>query len=1495
MQQPFTHALVADLLSAFESATGFPLGTATHLQVQELLRRLPGDIKPERLKTLLSPVLCKDEDEQARFYAIFDKSLEQRIEVEKELGKLLREYPEPSKWKPKWNWATAATILTLMALWALGHWSGMASPKEIQFGVPMFVSIRLGDTTKTLAVDSMKWDRHIADRIADFHKIQGDTAADLRVDAPAGKIYYSGFRVGADTVSLRVYPKRWQHAKIWRQQIVFSVRDTARRIDPLPTRCDSCKYAIPYPRDPGDWEPPTPTALQQFLFDYEYPIKAAAILLSGLLLWMIVRRIKRARNPERILAEYKPNTKSPFTWNVHVDQPPVTFSDLYRELVQQLRRREQDDQWRLDMPRTVRATVDKGGLPQLRFSRRTRPAEYLLLIDRHYGRNHQDRHFDMLYRAFKSQDVLVDRYWADEGDARHVWNEKHPKGLSLRDLYTLHPNSRVLLLSHGDHLLSNDTGNVTKWAAKNFSAWNNRGVLTPQPLSTFGRRERRLQEMFQVLPASLSGFRDAVELFNNPEERTPKLDPRRFPDAAQEPVQIIDNDLIKTLHHYFKEAKSTALHGEVTDESITPLTLWVAACAVHVELHWDLTLYLGQLLSGLPAEAVAQAGEKDKLLTSENLALLSRFPWFVEGKIPLEARKALLTWLEREHPDTLYLIREGLHNILKDKKNEPTLGSAAHDEWGMNLAINERLYTKDPIRKKELGDEIQKRIAAGQEPDFMVLRMFDPTETLTPEQFEVPEDWRKHLQENAPAEAKTLRPWMWALPLWLLLCAGILAWKPPQLGCKGRPISLDGKEWIENSRMMHLSSIPIPSEEKEWCAESVEELLQINEMSALAALDKGDLPKADSLKNEILRIGRENQWTNKSLGGDVEIKPIDSVTYFQNLAVGYYNRGVTLRNPSLASDYMSCAYFLRAQELNALLPFIEQLGFVREGAARCYAALPFPPPKDLYLRGRLLDAATNQAIAAISEAKVEAQGLQPGIVAKGGYFSLELPDDWDSPVRLIVNVPGYEPYSGTVYPASFDKSIIIRLYNEIDCYAQMISQGQRAMQETDYERAAALFRAAKNCSDADAQRRKAASDLIESARDAAEAKLNDLRKKLDRDGDGDGVPDLVDKCPDVKGLIDNDGCPDGDRDGDGVPDQVDKCPDEKGTVGNGGCPIIREQLLGFWLLDAVELGQSVKILIEVRDDDQIVYRFFTQENQLLQSFIESWNVKDRILNETNEGRAAIKGSIEKLDNQNFALKIIDNGNPAKVGLVRNYRRPSDRDSDGVPDLVDKCPDVKGEINGGCPDKSGSAEMPQFPFPPPPSSSSSVLSSTLFSRCRTLDDVDDQLKTALNKSGYEERAYFDVPNGFAVATRLEQFQRDGSSMKGGARWSPNAAVKFDGVWDYLQKLITAEQGYFRVFVFIVTDQAFTSSGGSSTSGSGERFGDIKDASGWLSQALNRLPSSTGNRTFSKSYKVTVLVYEYTATASDKSVLQRLPGTLPSNTHLEKSGIMRGLKK
>ncbi len=86
-------------------------------------------------------------------------------------------------------------------------------------------------------------------------------------------------------------------------------------------------------------------------------------------------------------------------------------------------------------------------------------------------------------------------------------------------------------------------------------------------------------------------------------------------------------------------------------------------------------------------------------------------------------------------------------------------------------------------------------------------------------------------------------------------------------------------------------------------------------------------------------------------------------------------------------------------------------------------------------------------------------------------------------------------------------------------------------------------------------------DSVDKCPDVAEDKDGDQDEdgcpEPDKDTDGDGIVDRIDACVDVPGPQEYDGCPD--RDGDQIPDNVDKCPDDPGPPETEGCPVPQEE------------------------------------------------------------------------------------------------------------------------------------------------------------------------------------------------------------------------------------------------------------------------------------------------------------------------------------------------
>lgn len=203
----------------------------------------------------------------------------------------------------------------------------------------------------------------------------------------------------------------------------------------------------------------------------------------------------------------------------------------------------------------------------------------------------------------------------------------------------------------------------------------------------------------------------------------------------------------------------------------------------------------------------------------------------------------------------------------------------------------------------------------------------------------------------------------------------------------------------------------------------------------------------------------------------------------------------------------------------------------------------------------------------------------------------------------------------------------------------------------------------------------------------------------------------------------------------------------------------------------------------------------------------------------------------------------------------------------------------------------SYSMPAFQWPPPRASEEYVLPRNVFgdgSRTLIFSDVDRILVAALNSGGYTARSYYSVPKGFALATRIEQINQDGTPKMPPARFAlePEQVSVFRPM-DYLKALLNGVPGYYRVIVFILTDAPFQASGAQATEA---------QATAWVSSGVNVLPRTIGDLPFTRDVNCTALVYEFMRKpgADSDATEFAMPGHLDAMTHLQKSGIWRGFQ-
>jgi prepilin-type N-terminal cleavage/methylation domain-containing protein len=198
------------------------------------------------------------------------------------------------------------------------------------------------------------------------------------------------------------------------------------------------------------------------------------------------------------------------------------------------------------------------------------------------------------------------------------------------------------------------------------------------------------------------------------------------------------------------------------------------------------------------------------------------------------------------------------------------------------------------------------------------------------------------------------------------------------------------------------------------------------------------------------------------------------------------------------------------------------------------------------------------------------------------------------------------------------------------------------------------------------------------------------------------------------------------------------------------------------------------------------------------------------------------------------------------------------------------------------------QMPEFPWPPPKASAFEVIPRELLvshNHATKLRDVASALEAAFRRCGYIEKSYYAVPDGFALASRIEQINEDGSASRD--RWSldvPN--MRQFSLSAYLAALFNAPRaGHFRIIVFIVTPHPFTQSNVPITAA---------EAREWISAGANTLPDEVGEQDYSRRHDCTALIYEFKGSGAKRAVFVE-PSELSAETHLVKAGLVAALSK
>lgn len=762
MSQTRLHTFVFALLAAWKSA-GHPVGVDSYLEAAELIRRLPPDIAPERLKTLLAPLLTRDEAEQFAFYEVFTHTLQNmpgppvRIAWWKRL-----------RW---WHWALPLVLVAGAIVWWI-----ITPPPPVASPAVRNVTLQVGEEPLSFCLDSVE---ALTYRLPVIRNIEHAAVSSNLGNCLTAK----GIKPGVDSIKI-TYKSLYALAGDKNVTWVFTVTDVKTPTQPGQTdefatfKSYTLSQSIREMKlQPGGWfswrkSNVATSGLHKWIWLFAW---AVVLLQIGLF-----RELLRAKKPEKkpetsvdkTSGEKFGNQQPPYTWQLQVPGVDlIAFEASVSTLVQQLRRRSEGDSRVFDVPKSIRETV-KTARATFLYRAPTQPDEYLLFIDIRARNDHRAQLFDLLYREFARQEVLIERFFYD-GDLRLCWNEKYRKGVTLRELYHKFGTHRLLIVGGADGLISPLTGGLERWAEDVFPQWQHRSMLLTRPVAQWGRKEVALDTLFRIAPASLDGLLWLAATDAAPDDRD--IDYwKHQPEAALKPLNISEK-LPDPVVFEMLEAEFLHFTNRQRDERMLQ---WLAACAISPVMHWDATLFFGQLVDSHPQEP---------LVTIQNLQRLNRLPWFNEGLMPEKIRKVLLDWLANAHPDLLRQLRTAWKALLEANlaalqagtraQNQPPFEqSIAYEDLRMQLVVNELALDQlqdnlSPEARTPLEQELE-QLSEIRQPDFVALALLKTArERAQAAQTTV----------ATPAETAALpvfSGWRWQLPLFALGALLIWAYNP---------------------------------------------------------------------------------------------------------------------------------------------------------------------------------------------------------------------------------------------------------------------------------------------------------------------------------------------------------------------------------------------------------------------------------------------------------------------------------------------------------------------------------------------------------------------------------------------------------------------------------------------------------------------------------------------------------------------------------------------
>ena len=673
---------IYDLLEELRSL-GFRFGTQQYVDLHRALIALTAKsktaISEEKLKTYLAPVVCSTPTEQETFYAQFDNWLENRKVIKKtanaEVSALENNLPKHKvviRPRRPLLWSFAFGLLTLLIISPAIYLYFFKIPAQDSVSVRGSINGQIVDEDTLAPLGG-------AEILFQNGKKKTDNEGKFILEyEPTGKpvdvaITHSYYPLKKESVTLSEgvqnvtikLKKSIQIVEANKQVIENPINESSISKTNEHTNKATVATTDPAPVLPDYWK-------KFYRKNFYYLLAAAAsIPFLYFCLWWFLRQRHRARLARKASDEIPPLNKLIVKGVTEI----LYKNSALRRAIQELRRHRPQDSTDLDVPATIDATINRGGLPQPVFGTRKTSPEYLILIDRANFSDQEALLKEVLINRLIEEGVYVDRYYFD-GDPRVCYKSPKSETLSLPELAARYPEHNLAIFSDGASFLDPLTALPQRWLEM-FSHWVRRAVLTPASLDSWSYREKVLSEAhFPVLPANKEGIAALVGVVNG--GQMPKIvsnkTARQFPEILEErPLRWLDR-------HAPNQKDIDELYRQLRRYLDAEEFYLLCACAVYPALSLELTLYLGYKLGG----------EVERL--EDELFSLVRLPWFRHGKMPDWLRQRLLSGLSAAQEKE---IRTIIEQLLITAIENPS------DGLNMEFAFDEESYKQGRKRLRE--------------------------------------------------------------------------------------------------------------------------------------------------------------------------------------------------------------------------------------------------------------------------------------------------------------------------------------------------------------------------------------------------------------------------------------------------------------------------------------------------------------------------------------------------------------------------------------------------------------------------------------------------------------------------------------------------------------------------------------------------------------------------------------------------------------------------